>query len=151
LGTPPTSSAFETLRDDSKSSTQSAEAPAGPSITQDQRYVKLKPEFTKFLTWSNDPHDLDLYGAFSKDEPNLSSDFNVKGLRPSLKDPEIDQYILQDANGLYYLWDLWDGHLLRVTDKWTKGDDLIEVEDVVDNILCNLFWVEQDTVKVFRN
>jgi hypothetical protein len=48
------------------------------------------------------------------------------------------------------LWDAWDGHLLRVTEKWTQGPELETVEDVVDNIVCNLSFVEDDAIKVFR-
>jgi hypothetical protein len=69
------------------------------------RYVKLDPGYTQSLTSSNEPRDLDLYGAFGEDKPNLSSDFNVKGLRPILKEKEGDMYMLRDASGLYYLWD----------------------------------------------
>jgi hypothetical protein len=93
---------------------------------------------------------LDLHGAFSVDKPNLSSDFHVQGLRPIVKEEDGETWILQDAKGTFYLWDAWDGHLLRVTEKWTKGPELETVEDVVDNIVCNLSFVEDDAIKVFR-
>lgn len=111
-------------------------------------YVKLSPEYTQTITWSNDPRDLNPCGAFSEEKSNLSSDFKVNGLHPIVKAAKRDKYILQDAKGIYYLWGLWDGHLLRVTDEWTEGLD--SVEAVVDNIICNLYWVEEDTVTVFR-
>lgn len=49
----------------------------------------------------------------------------------------------------YYLWDSWDGRVLKVPDEWTE--DLEKVEDVVDMILCSLYWVLQDVVKVLRD
>lgn len=60
---------------------------------------------TKGLTWSNDPCDLDLNGAFSEVRPNLSSDFNIEGVRPVLKEKTKDDrpWILQDAEGSFYL------------------------------------------------
>jgi hypothetical protein len=67
-----------------------------------------------------------------------------------VKEDDGDTWILQDTDGTYYLWDLWTGRLLKVTENWTKGPELEKVEDVVYNILCNLSWVEDDAVKVFR-
>jgi hypothetical protein len=84
------------------------------------------------------------------DKPNLSSDFHVQGLQPIVKEEDGETWILQDAKGTFYLWDAWDGHLLRVTEKWTQGPELETVEDVVDNIVCNLSFVEDDAIKVFR-
>jgi hypothetical protein len=56
------------------------------SIQTDDRYVRLKPEYTEGLCWSNCPSDLDLSGAFGADKPTLSNDYNIEGLRPNLKD-----------------------------------------------------------------
>jgi hypothetical protein len=74
----------------------------------------------------------------------------VEGLRPILRELGEDQWILQDAKGMHYLWDVWDGHLLRVTEEWTRGSELEKVEDVIRNILGSLSFVEEDAVKVFR-
>ena len=78
------------------------------------------------------------------------ADFNVQGLRPILREDDSDRYILRDAEGIYYLWELWDGHLLRVGEHWVKGPHLHTVEDVVGNILCELTWVEQDSQRVYK-
>ncbi|KAF1911801.1 hypothetical protein BDU57DRAFT_523808 [Ampelomyces quisqualis] len=116
------------------------------------RYIKLRSEYTDSLSWTNDPRDLDLDGAFNELKPNLSNDFNVPGLRPILKDKYGDEmWILRDDAGVYYLWNMWEGHLARVTDKWTKGSELVSTEDIVDNILSNLSWVEDDAVTVFKD
>jgi hypothetical protein len=92
----------------------------------EERYVKLKPEYTRYLTWSNDPRDFDLNVHFSQDPPNLSSDFKVNSLRPIIREPpeDGDTILMKDAKGTYYMWDERDGHLLRVKDEWTKGPDL---------------------------
>jgi len=63
-------------------------------------YVKLDPFYAQSLTWSNEPRDLDLYGAFDEEEPNLSIDFNVQGLRPILIVKEGETYLLKDASDL---------------------------------------------------
>jgi hypothetical protein len=44
-------------------------------------------------------------------------------------------YLLRDKEGTFYIWDEWDGLLLRVDEEWTIADDLDSVEKVVDNIL----------------
>jgi hypothetical protein len=75
------------------------------------RHIKLRPSYTKYLIWSNNPIDLDLNGAFSEVEPNLSSDYNTKDLRPILKETAGDLCLLKDKEGTYYIWDMWDGLL----------------------------------------
>jgi hypothetical protein len=58
----------------------------------------------KTLAWSNDPRNLELEVAFSETKPNLSSDFDVPGLRPIIKEEDGgDQWLLQDAEGKFYL------------------------------------------------
>jgi len=106
-----------------------------------ERYLELDAGFTQYLTWSNNPQNLDLYGAFSKDEPNLSSDYNIKDLRPILKEEDGDKCLLENTEGSYYLWDLWAGVLLKVAEKWTIDDDLDTEEEVVENVPCSMFWV----------
>lgn len=131
--------------------------PATPSNRDSQKgtYVKLKPSYAQDLTWSNDPGDLDLYGAFRKGKPNLASDFRVKGLRPILKEKDGDWYLLMDAKD-YYLWDPWDGHLLRVSDEIVNEDNddpyegLEGVEKAVHNIISGLYWALKDAQAVFR-
>ncbi|KAF2833277.1 hypothetical protein CC86DRAFT_399909 [Ophiobolus disseminans] len=147
LATPPITPAKGKLTTDARTEEVVAELPKEEELL----YIKLKPEYTEGLTWSNDPRDLDLQGIFSQDKPNLSSGFNVEGLRPILKEEDgEDPWILRDAQGSCYLWDMWDGHLLKVTDNWTTGPELKDIEDVMKNILANLSWVEEEAVRVFR-
>lgn len=63
----------------------------------ESRYIKLDPEFHKHLVWSTDPRDLGLHGTFSEDNPNLSSDFNMQGLKPILKEDGGNRWILKDT------------------------------------------------------
>jgi hypothetical protein len=58
-----------------------------------------------------------------------------------------DPWVIQDAEGKFYLWDECDGGLYRVTENWTSGLDTIE--DIVDTITNNLPWVRDDAVQVF--
>jgi hypothetical protein len=60
-------------------------------------------------------------------------------------------WILQDTQGVYYLWYMWEGVLTRIMEEYTKGPELKSVEDVVHNILCNLSWVEDDAVRVYKD
>lgn len=110
---------------------------------ESERYVELDLGFTQYLTRSNDLQDLDLYGAFSKDEPNLSSNYHVKHLRSILKERDSERCLLIDAEGSYYVWDLWDGALFRVAEERTVDGDLDSVEDVVSNVLGNLYGSSQ--------
>lgn len=130
------------------------EAPAEASQTQDgdtvdPRYIKLDSGYTQYATWSNDPRDLDLYRAFRAEGPNLSTDFNVDGLKPILRKKDRELYLMKDAKDMYYLWNLWDGHLLKVSSEFATEDNLDEddgdttdglkgVEKIVSNIIDNL-------------
>lgn len=120
-----------------------------PCEDEHPRYAKLDPAYTKSMTWSNDPRDL-ANVVFSERKPNLSSDFKIPDLRPILKEEDDeDPWILYDANGMLYLWDELDGRLSRVRDHWVQGSDLDSVESKVDNIICNVTWVEDDAVRIF--
>jgi hypothetical protein len=89
------------LRNETQVDHESDQDLAGSWDTHDTRFIKLDPKFTKKLTWSNDLRELDLYGAFKEGKPNLSSDFNVPGLRPILKEKHGDElWILQDTQCL---------------------------------------------------
>lgn len=120
------------------------------SAAHDARYIKLSASYTWDHTWSNDPDDLDLYGAFGADIPNLSNDFKIRGLKPIIKDGKTDLFLLIDADNIYYLWDIWDSHLLQVPDEWTSGENLQEIEDKVETIIGNIYWVLEESTKVYR-
>lgn len=106
-----------------------------PSNDYEKHYVKIDPDYTLYHTWSNESGDLNMYRVFSEEEPNLSSDFNVKGLKPTVKDSYCEMFLLTDSNGNFYLWDPWDGHLLRPPHKWTAKEDLTKYEGKVYNIV----------------
>jgi hypothetical protein len=64
-------------------------------------------------------------------KPNLSSDFNVPGLRPIIKENfDEEQWILRDEMGVYYTWYEWEGRLMRITNNWVKGPELKTVDDI---------------------
>jgi hypothetical protein len=54
------------------------------------------------------------------------------------------------THSVYYLWYMWEGHLTRITE-YTQGPELNSVEDVIHNILCNLSWVKDDAVTVYKD
>jgi hypothetical protein len=116
---------------------------------RDARYVKLDSEYTKFLTWSTTLAILTCMAVFSERKPDLSSDFKIPGWRPVLKEDGEDPWILQDAKGVFYLRDAWDGRLFRVKPFWTEDPKLDTIEKRVDNIVCNLTWVEDDAERIF--
>ncbi|CAO2650524.1 Nn.00g018160.m01.CDS01 [Neocucurbitaria sp. VM-36] len=106
-------------------------------------YVQLNDDYNRRLCWSNEPIDLKLPSYFDPDQLNLSKDFNVDGLCPVIKEKDSDTFILRDAKCRYYLWDEWDGHLLRFKDEWTQG--FPSKKKLVMNLICNLTWAEEDT------
>lgn len=70
-----------------------------------------------------------------------------------------NMYLLKDDYDFYYLWNSWDGHLLKVSDEFANEDDIDDgyppdgldgVEKVVSNIIGNMYWVLKDSVAVFR-
>ena len=68
-----------------------------------------------------------------------------------MKDGKTNLFLSIDANNIYYLWDVWDSHLLKVPDEWTSGENLQEIEDKVETIIGNIYWVLEESTKVYRN
>lgn len=98
----------------------------------------------------NDPRDLDLYGAFGEKIPNLENNYNIEGLRPILKERRGDEVWICEIRRVSTTYrTFWEGLLARITEERTQGPELNEVEDIMDNILENISWVEQDAVTVF--
>lgn len=112
---------------------------------------QTRPSYTCYHTWTNEPRDLDLYGDFSAKEPNLSTDFNVPGLKPIIKESDGDMFLLTDSGGKLYVWDPWDGHLLKLEDRWTNREGMKKMEDKVDNVLEDLHWVLRGATPIYRN
>ncbi|KAJ4367451.1 hypothetical protein N0V83_007034 [Neocucurbitaria cava] len=108
-------------------------------------YIQLSDEYNKRLCWSNNPIDLKLPTYFNPNqELSLAKDFNVQGLCPVLTEKDdCEVFILRDAKCRYYLWDEWDGHLLRFQKKWVEG--FPSKEKMIMNLICNLTWAQQDT------
>jgi hypothetical protein len=57
-------------------------------------YVDLGDKYPKGYTWSNDPKDMDLDTLFNPSKPNLAEEFAIDGLKPILKDPNSEMYLL---------------------------------------------------------
>ncbi|RAR06592.1 tetratricopeptide repeat protein 1 [Stemphylium lycopersici] len=114
-------------------------------------YVKLNSEFRDCLRkqWTNDPNQLYLGCCFDpKLDINLAKDFNIEGLCPVVKATDGDRFILRDAKARYYLWDAWDGRLLRFRDSWTEG--FTSKELLVSNLVCNMTRAEMDTDDIYK-
>ncbi|KAF1911803.1 hypothetical protein BDU57DRAFT_551852 [Ampelomyces quisqualis] len=112
-------------------------------------YVPLQPEVMEYLCWSNDPNDLYLETYFDPKNPNMINAYNVEGLKPVVREKDSDTFILQDAKKQFYLWDAWEGELLRVTDDWTAGFE--SNEQVVENLIVYMSGVERDAVPIYQN
>ncbi|KAF1840928.1 uncharacterized protein K460DRAFT_370905 [Cucurbitaria berberidis CBS 394.84] len=149
--TPPADDHVDLLEDYSLKSSNAL--PSGPYVeTQDycgHSYVHLNEDYDRRLCWSNDPDHLYLATYFRQEPPNLANDFKVNGLCPVVKEDDSDKFILRDAKGRYYIWDAWDGYLRRVTDIWTQGFD--SQEQVIENLLIYLSWVEEEADVIYRN
>jgi hypothetical protein len=112
-------------------------------------YVPLDPEFMKYMCWSNHPNDLELAVYFNKLTPNLSTDYNVEGLKPVVKEKRSYRFILRDAKQRYYLWDKWDGRLLRVPIVYIEGPE--STEEIVENIVVYRSFIARDAVAIWSN
>ncbi|KAF1911802.1 hypothetical protein BDU57DRAFT_523811 [Ampelomyces quisqualis] len=112
-------------------------------------YVALDPEYLENLCWSNNPDDLYLETYFHPDKPNVANSYNVEGLKPVVRDTNTDFFILQDVEDRFYLWEAWEGLLLRVPDVWTEG--FKSNEQIVMNLIIYMSFVERDSVPIYRD
>jgi hypothetical protein len=101
------------------------------------------------MRWSNNPNDLYLEVYFDKSKPNLSADYGVHGLQPVIRQNGTDRFILCDSKKRFYLWNGWDGRLLRVQEVWTKGFN--SNEEIIDNILDYISLVERDAMAIWKD
>lgn len=108
-------------------------------------YVQLDSDYTNSLCWSNDPGQLSLQTYFDPDKPNLSSDFNVPGLSPILREyGGRHRFILKGSKGRFYVWNEWSGRLFWVRHK--EIEELDSLEDKVNFVLCRLGGLEVEPV-----
>ncbi|KAI1177885.1 hypothetical protein F4777DRAFT_168395 [Nemania sp. FL0916] len=80
-------------------------------------HVDLKDPFymsPKSSAWTNDPTQLDLDIWFDPQKPNIGNQYGIRNLRPVIKEPEFEDYLLMDANGRFYTWNPNNGVLFRV-------------------------------------
>lgn len=112
-------------------------------------YVQLDPEYMRYSCWTNDPNRLYLSVDFDKNNPNLADDFNVDSLQPVVKEKVSDQFVLRHAKLRWYLWDAWEGELLRVNEMWTTGFD--SNEDIVANVLSQSNFIDENAVAIWRD
>jgi hypothetical protein len=83
-------------------------------------WLRLKSEYTAPLCWTNDPRHLKIDTYFDPDKINIGDNFNIEGLRPVLREDDNEyNFILEDADGRWYLWEEYDGLLL-----WIKSEEL---------------------------
>jgi hypothetical protein len=120
-----------------------------PPGTSDLQYVQLNPKYMANMCWSNNPNNLYLEVYFDESKPNLADDYGVDGLRPVIRENRSSRFILCDAKKRFYIWEEWDGRLLRVQEKYTKGFEL--TEEIVDNILDCISLAQFDAVAIWRN
>jgi len=76
--------------------------------------------------------------------PNLATDYNIKGLKPILRENDgFYRFILTDKQSRLYVWDE-DGYLFWVKDE--ELESLMSVEEKVDFVLCGLGCLEVEPV-----
>ncbi|KAG5928068.1 hypothetical protein E4U42_001306 [Claviceps africana] len=74
--------------------------------------VQLPPN----CTWSRDAADLALATYFDPTKPNLGTDYGIAGLVPVIRDTQSLMFLLSDAQGTFYQWDMLDGQMFRLLD-----------------------------------
>ncbi|KAG5938668.1 hypothetical protein E4U53_007959 [Claviceps sorghi] len=74
--------------------------------------VQLPPN----CTWSRDAADLALATYFDPTKPNLGTDYGIAGLVPVIRDTQSHMFLLSDAQGNYYQWDMLDGQMFLLQD-----------------------------------
>src|SRR5689334_20318104 len=86
-----------------------------------EKYVNLGENFSKALSWTNDPKDLDIATYFDA-EPSIGGSYNIQGLKPVIKDKFSEEYLLTDAAGNYYRWNAETPGLAKLNDTKVRAD-----------------------------
>lgn len=102
----------------------------------------LGAAFSARLCWTNDPTELLLSTYFRPNPPNLATSYGIPGLRPILKHPSDDKFLLADNSGNFYIWVSYEGGLYLMNDH----PDLREaIAEAIDEPL------EEDLTEIFES
>lgn len=102
-------------------------APQIPIVpASSDKYVNLGEKFEKSFAWTNDPKDMDIATYFS-DEPSIGGSYNIKGLKPVIKDKFSEEYLLTDAEGKYYRWNAEFPGLTKLDQTKVRADTPLSV------------------------
>lgn len=106
------------------------------------QYHDLGEDFPTWLAWTNKKEELDLDTFFDPTKPNLATGFDVKGLKPVIRERGETGYLLEDdKNGFYYM-DIRDGRLF----KFVK---VMNVDQAVQKVLEG--WDKDDIRQQFAS
>lgn len=94
------------------------------------------------LCWTNNPTELIFSTYFYPNPPNLAILYGILGLRPILKHPSGDKFLLADNSGNFYIWVSYEGGLYLMNDH----PDLREAIDEAINKL-----LEEDLTQIFES
>lgn len=98
-------------------------------------YVNLKDALgdafpPRLYGWTNDPDELYLETYFCPYPPNVAPSFEIPGLRPVIKHPLEEKFLLADNSGNFYIWVSGEGGLSLMNDH----PDLREaIAEAIDN------------------
>lgn len=81
------------------------------------------------LSWTNDPKELLLSTYFSPNPPNLANSYGIPGLRPVLKHPSGDKFLLADNSANFYIWVAYEGGLYLMNDHLDLQEAITEAID----------------------
>ncbi|KAI0438390.1 hypothetical protein F4803DRAFT_535035 [Xylaria telfairii] len=95
-----------------------------PQPTKNPPYLDLHdPFYLGGSSWTNDPEQLDLDIWFDPQKPNLGDQFGISELRPVIKQPKYEQYLLVDMKNQFYTWNPNEGPLYRVKEQPLEPKD----------------------------
>ena len=118
-------------------------APERPDFAATQlNYIPLGKDFVKAYSWTNDPKDLDVETYFDK-EPSIGGSYNIKGLKPVIKDKFSQEYLLKDDDGNYYRWDAEFPGLAKLDATKIKTDSPLKVALEMMGGIPDDWWIPQ--------
>ncbi|KAH8724862.1 hypothetical protein GQ44DRAFT_826999 [Phaeosphaeriaceae sp. PMI808] len=110
------------------------EPPPKPKPPQTEpTFENLQDPYFDNSNWTNTKSELDLDTYFHPLRPNLAKDFGVQGLRPVIREPEIDDFLLIDDNNKFYTWNPNDGRLFKITKRGTEKMTPSQAADLMMN------------------
>lgn len=118
----------------------------GLSQAGSPNHVNLKDAlgaaFPARLSWTNNPNELLLSKYFRPNPPNLATSYRIPGLRPVLKQPSGNMFLLADNSGNFYICVRYEVGLFLMNDH-------LDLQEAIPEAIAKPF--EEDLTLISRS